>query len=92
LFGDLIARYGEDAIVRAWPHMLESGKTYRWQLEIDGVDVPGVAAQVRKHPEHDHLMVMLLVCGDEEIELIRWSRRMHPRGPGAVVRRLGDLR
>lgn len=71
--------------------MLESGETYRWQLEIDGVNVPGVSAQVRRDLEHDYTRVMVLVGNDEEVELLRWSTRMHPHGPADVVRRLGNL-
>jgi hypothetical protein len=41
---ELIARYGENAVVTARPHMLESGETYRWELEIDSENVPDAAA------------------------------------------------
>ncbi len=89
---DLIERYGEAAIVRAYPVMLESGETYRWELEIDGVARPDATVHVRRHPDNPDVMVMLLVHGGEEVEMMTWRDGGRPGEPAAVLRRLGDLR
>jgi hypothetical protein len=94
MLDELLHRYGEDAIVTARPHMLDSGESYRWELQIDGMDVPGAYAHVRRDLERQDVMVMVLVYGDEEVELGRWSTKQRPHapyGPAAVIRRLGDL-
>jgi hypothetical protein len=89
---ELIDRYSEDAIVVVSPYVLDSGETLRWILEIDGEDVPDVDIRIQEHPEHPDWVLMLLVYGDEEVELNRWSTKRHKYGPAAVIRRLGDLR
>ena len=96
MLDELAIRYGEGAIVTARPHMLEDGTSYRWTLQIDGEDVPDALAQVHRDAEHRDVMIMLLVYGDEEVELARWSTKRHsphsPYGPAAVIRTLRELR
>jgi hypothetical protein len=93
VLAELIDRYGEDAIVTADPHMLDSGDTYRWDLQIDGNAVPGANAHIYGDPDHRDWMVMVVVYGDEKVELSRWSTKTGPLaryGPARVVRRLGE--
>jgi hypothetical protein len=95
VLAELIDRYGEDAIVTADPHMLDSGNTYRWDLQIDGNAVPGADAHIDGDPDHRDWMVMVLVYGDEKVELSRWSTKTGPLtryGPAGVVRRSANLR
>lgn len=92
MLDELIDRYGEDAILTARPYVPASGETLRWILEIDGSPVPDADVRTASHEERRHLIVMLLVHGDEEVEIGRWSTKIHPYGPAAVMRRLGDLR
>ena len=89
---ELIDRYGEDAILTTRPYVLDSGETLRWALEIDGSPVPDADVRIASHAERPGVMVMWLVHGDENIELMSWSTKRYPYGPAAVIRRLGDLR
>lgn len=92
MLDELIDRYGEDAILTVRPYMLDSGETLRWVVEIDGRDTPDTDVRIEEHPERPDVMVMILVRGDEEIEIQHWPRKRYPYGPAAIVRRLGDLR
>jgi hypothetical protein len=88
LLADLIGRYGPDAVVTARPHLLDSGSYFHWDLEIDGSRVADAVVHVRTNPSRPHVLVMVLVHGDDEIELARWDASSPP---GAITRRLGDL-
>jgi hypothetical protein len=91
--GELIDRHGDDAIITARPWMLDTGESYRWEVEIDGVVAPNVRADIRTDAERPGVKVMLLVLDDgDRVELARWTTQVQPYGPAAVVRRLGDLR
>jgi hypothetical protein len=92
MLNELIDRYGQDAVVTARPHMLDSGETYRWELAIDGDNVPEADVHMRRHPERRDVMVLLLVRGAEAVELDHWSTKTKPYGPAGVMCRLGDLR
>jgi hypothetical protein len=92
---ELKGRYGAGAIIAASPRMLDSGETYRWEVQIDGLDVPGVHAHARRDPQDPDWTILFLVHGEEEVEIGRWSTKKAPHapsGPASVVRRLGDLR
>ena len=90
---ELIDRYGEDAILTARPYVPASGgETLRWVLEIDGSPVPDADVRTARHEERRDVMVMLLVHGDEEVEIGSWSTTVSPYGPSVVMHRLGDLR
>jgi hypothetical protein len=87
---ELIERHGRAAIVRAFPLMLDDGKTYRWELEIDGERRQGVSVRERQHPEQPDLRVLLLVYGADEVELSQWNIRALE--PAVFVDTLGQLR
>lgn len=91
MLDELVERYGEGGLVTADPKMLDSGETYRWELQINGELVPDASAQVRTDPERPDVRVMLLVFGDEEVELDRWSTKIRPE-LARVMRRLRELR
>lgn len=92
MLDELIDRYTEGAILTVRPYVLESGETLRWTLEVDGEPVPDADILTREHPEHPGWIVMLLVRGDEELEIDRWSTERYLHGPAAVIRSLGQLR
>jgi hypothetical protein len=90
MLDELVERFGTDAVVTARPVMLESGGTYRWELEIDGARMAGVSAHVRRDPEDHHLTILLMALDDEEVEIARWTTKRSE--PGSIVRTLGELR
>jgi hypothetical protein len=103
LLDELISRYGRRAVVTVRPYMPDSsGDIFRWVLEIDGNDPLDVDVLVRAQSEH--VKVMLLVRGEDEIELARWHEDCQRRfsikkgapyarsGPADVVDTLGALR
>jgi hypothetical protein len=92
MLDELITRYGEDAILTVRPYVVESGETLRWIVAIDGVDVHDNDVRIQDDPDRPDGSVMSLVRGDEEIEIGRWSKKLYPHGPAAVIHRLGDLR
>jgi hypothetical protein len=92
MLDELIARYGEGAILTVSPYVLDSGETLRWIVEIDGKDLPDTDVRVQEHAGRPDVVVMSLVHGDEEIEIQHWSRKRYPHGPSALVCRLRDLR
>jgi hypothetical protein len=47
---DLIERYGESAILRVSPYMLDTGEILRWIVEIDGNDVMTSTSASRRNP------------------------------------------
>jgi hypothetical protein len=87
---ELIERYGRQAVVTASPRMLDDGKTYRWELKIDGEQRHDVSARERQHPEQPDVRLLLLVYGAGEVELGRWNIRALE--PAAFVDTLGQLR
>jgi hypothetical protein len=95
MLDELITRYGEEAILSVRPYVLDSGETLRWIVEINGEDVPDAEVRITEDPEGPEgfeFVLTFLVRGDEEIEIGRWSRKRHPHGPAAILRRLGDFR
>ena len=88
MLAQLIDRYGQDALITVRPHLLDSSDYFRWDLEIDGSRAPDAAVHVRANPARPHVLVLVLVHGDEEIELGRWDASSPP---AEVTRRLGDL-
>ena len=90
MLDELIERYGAGAVVTAYPVMLDSGVTYRWEIEIDGEHVSDVAVQAHGVRGRTYEMVVTMVHGDDVIELARWST--DSREPASIVRTLGDLR
>jgi hypothetical protein len=91
MLAELINRYGKRAIVIARPYALDSGETLRWTLEIDGQHVPDADVRIQEHPERPDSMQMLLVYGNEEVEIQSWPAKTYLHGPAAVTRRLGEL-
>jgi hypothetical protein len=96
LLDELIDRYTEGALLVARPYTPDnSGEILRWIVEIDGEDLPDADILTRDDPEHPDWIVMLLVRGDEELEIDRWSttKTRRPHGPPtSVPRTLGQLR
>jgi hypothetical protein len=92
MLDELIDRYGEGAILTVSPYVPASGETLRWIVEIDGSPVPDADVRTARHEGRRDAVVMLLVHGDEEVEIGHWSTTLYPDGPAAVIRRLGDLR
>ena len=88
---ELIERYGKGAVLTVNPYVLDSGETLRWIVEIDGADMPVADVRIREHPERPDVMVMFLVCGNQELEIEHWSIERYPHGPASVVRTLGGL-
>ena len=86
---DLVERFGRGAIVTAYPRMLDSGKTYRWELEIDGRPEADVYARERAVSEDDPTRrVLVMVSGDDEVELGHWSTK---RPEPVFTTTLGEL-
>ena len=73
MLDELTERSGRAAVVRASPRKLEDGKTYRWELEINGEQRREVSVHDRQHPEQPDVKVLLLAYGVDEIELGRWN-------------------
>jgi hypothetical protein len=92
MLDELIARFGSAAVVTARPHMLDSGDTYRWELEIDRKRVPIVSAYKRKLPGSTSGRVLVMRYGDDEIEIGRCSTKNYRYGPAAIVDTLGGLK
>jgi hypothetical protein len=89
---DELMRYDDRAVLTVSPNVGDSGETLRWVLLTDGEAVPALDIRVRPDSERPEVMVMLLV-GDGELELERWSTTgKYEHGPGAVLRTVGDLR
>jgi hypothetical protein len=89
MLDELVERFGTDAVVTARPVMLESGGTYRWELEINGARMAGVSAHARRDPDDHHLTILLMALEDEEVELARWTTKRSD--PGSIARTLGEL-
>lgn len=89
---ELIQRHGADAIVAVIPVAMDVDETeFRWDVLIDGKDDAGV--DVRLRIEGD-VRVLLLVAGDDEVELHAWNpttRYAAIREPTAIRRTLRDL-
>lgn len=92
MLDELIERYGKGALLTVRPYVLDSGETLRWTLEIDGQDLPDADVRIQDDRERPDWVVMLLVRGNEELEIDRWSTKADPYGPAAVIRTLGELR
>ena len=90
MLDELIERYGAGAVVTAYPVMLDSGVTYRWEILIDGERVSDVSVQAHGVRGRPYEMVVTMVHGDGVIEIARWSTG-RPE-PSSIVRTLGDLR
>lgn len=88
----LIDRYEAGAIVRVAPYVGDDGETLRWFVQIDGKDVDDVDVAVRDDPDRPGKVVMLLVSGEEELEIMDWSKERYPYGPAVVGDTLGGLR
>lgn len=92
MLAELVERYGSGAIVRVTPYPLDADyENTRWIVEIDGGDDPEVDVRLR----HDgDLRVLVLVTGEEEIELYRWNPTLPNaalREPAAMIMTLGEL-
>jgi hypothetical protein len=88
---ELIERFGPDAVVTAYPLVLENGETYRWELEINGIAVAGVNAQARRVVNRPNDRMLFMVSREEEIELGHWSTKSSPHDPARFVETLGRL-
>jgi hypothetical protein len=90
---ELIERFDSGAVLTAHPIMLDSGETYRWELKFDGV-VPAFDVSAHEHgiPGYPDQRILLMVYGDDELEIARWSRKQHRYGPASIVWTLGGLR
>jgi hypothetical protein len=83
MLDELIERFGSGAVVTASPLMLDSGENYRWELRIDGKPEAGIHARERKLSSGRNDRTLLMVYGDEEVELVSWSTTTLPYGPAA---------
>jgi hypothetical protein len=89
MLDELIDRYGARAAVTAHPVTLESGVTYRWEILIDGERVSDVSVHAHGVRGRTNEMVLLMVRGDDKIEIARWPTQSPE--PASIVRTLGDL-
>jgi hypothetical protein len=87
---ELIERHGADAVVTAYPVMLDSGVTYRWEILIDGEHAPDVSVHAHGIRGRPNEVVLMMVHGNDEIEIARFS--VERPASASIVRTLGDLR
>ena len=75
MLDELIERHGAGAEVTAYPVMLDSGVTYRWEILIDGEHVSDVSVHAHGIRGRPNEVVLMMVHGNDEIErsLLRWS-------------------
>jgi hypothetical protein len=90
LLDELIERHGAGAEVTAYPVMLDSGVTYRWEILIDGEHVSDVSVHAHGIRGRPNEVVLMMVHGNDEIEIARLSVE-RPESI-SIVRTLGDLR
>jgi hypothetical protein len=90
LLDELIERYGADAVVTAYPVMLDSGVTYRWEILIDGEHVSDVSVHAHGIRGRPNEVALMMVHGNDEIEIARFS--VERPESASIVRTLGDLR
>ena len=88
----LIARYGLGGMVSARPYIGEDGKTLLWVLKIEGERVEDADLRVEQLSAWPDWTAVILVHGDEEVELGRWSHARDRYGPAEFVRSLRELR
>lgn len=88
MLDDLIALYGDAAIVTVSPYILETGETLGWIAQIDGEEVQDL--DVREEVRADSV-VLYLVHGGDEVEIGRWSPNEHPYGRSGFSDSLGAL-
>jgi hypothetical protein len=89
LLDELIERHGAGAVVTAYPVMLDSGVTYRWEILIDGEHVSDVSVHAHGIRGRPNEVVLMMVHGNDEIEIARFSVE-RPESI-SIVRTLGDL-
>jgi hypothetical protein len=89
LLDELIERHGAGAVVTAYPVMLDSGVTYRWEILIDGEHVSDVSVHAHGIRGRPNEVVLMMVHGNDEIEIARFSVE-RPESV-SIVRTLGDL-
>ena len=68
---ELIGDHGLAAIVSARPLKLDDGRTYRWDVTVNGATIDAVSVHVRC--EGDSRAVVLLIDEGGEFELDRWQ-------------------
>jgi hypothetical protein len=90
LLDELIERHGPSAVVTAYPVMLDSGVTYRWEILIDGEQVSDVSVHAHGIRGRPNEVVLVMVHGKDEIEIAQFS--IERPEPASIVRTLGDLR
>jgi hypothetical protein len=89
LLDELIERHGPGAVVTAYPVMLDSGVTYRWEISIDGEQVSDVSVHAHGVRGRPNEVVLMMVHGKDEIEIAHFS--IERPEPASIVRTLGDL-
>jgi hypothetical protein len=84
MLDELIEQYGEGAILSVDQYHFDSEGTFRWVVLIDGAEVPDVDVAVREHGDE---FALVLVKGDDELELWRWN----PTIPNAAIKEPGRI-
>jgi hypothetical protein len=51
-----------------------------------------VYAHEHRLPGYPEQRILLMVCGEDELEIARWSTKMYRYGPASIVWTLGGLR
>ena len=90
MLDELIERHGAGAVVTAYPVMLDSGVTYRWEILIDGEQVSDVSVHAHGIRGRPNEVVLMIVQGNDEVEIAHFSTE-RPE-PASIVRTLGELR
>ena len=93
MLDELIDRYGKGTVVIVDQYVLgRDNANRRWVVSIDGKEVLDVDVAVR---EHGDVLALVLVKGDDELELWRWNPTIPNavmKEPGRIVDTLGGLK
>ena len=84
MLDELIERHGPGAVVTAYPVVLDSGVTYRWEILIDGKHVSDVSVHAHGIRGRLNEVVLMMVHGNDEIEIGHLS--IERREPASIVR------
>lgn len=85
MIDQLVSTYGPDALLRVQPNLLEDGEIVGWIVEVDGQSEDGLSARV---VGDDEIHALLLVRGDDEVELERCKSGGERAG---YIEKLGEL-